>query len=472
MELQMKRSADYFLKKWKTSPVRKPLLLHGARQVGKTYTVREFGKTFTSFVELNLELHPDARELFEHDLDPHRLIQKIFTLTDKPIIPGKTLLFLDEIQLVPNAIIALRYFYEMMPELHVIAAGSLLDFAIQKVGVPVGRVSSFYMYPVSFIEFLQALGAHGTIETILSHDPTQEIEDVFHRKFLDLLGQYLTIGGMPQAVACWASLQKMHTCSEVLYTLIDTYRQDFEKYAQRHQIKYLNALFTAIPNQLGGKFKYSDIEGEYRKRELAPCLDLLLTAGIAHQVTRTAAQGIPLGAQADLHTFKLLLIDVALTQFILGFKTFPSRHGSKDVGEPALRSHERSEGVGGFVNKGELVEAFIGQELLAYEHPTRKAQLYYWQNEVRGGEAEIDYVIQHGEHIVPLEVKSGTGTAMRSMRSFLEKHPNCPYGIRFSTNNYSHYENIHSYPLYAVAHLAASIDDEIKEALLALATLP
>ncbi|MFH1831739.1 MAG: ATP-binding protein [bacterium] len=448
----MKRFVDYFLHKWKTSPLRKPLLLRGARQVGKTYSVREFGKTFTSFVELNLELHPEAREIFEKNLDPQIIIRKIFVLTNKPIVPGQTLLFLDEIQLVPNAIIALRYFYEMMPELHVIAAGSLLDFAIKTVGMPVGRVSSLSMYPVSFMEFLNAIGSPVIIEEILSHNPKDEISKVFHDKFLDLLGQYLAIGGMPQTVDCWCKMQDIHACSEIPHALIRTYKQDFEKYAQKYQIKYLNALFTNIPHQLGGKFKYSEIEGEYRKRELAPCLDLLLTANIAHKVMRTGAQGLPVGAQADLQTFKILFIDVALSQFILGLKT----------GAWILKPLEE------FVNKGELVEAFVGQELIAYEHPMKEAQLYYWQKETRGAEAEIDYVIQQETDIVPIEVKSGKGTAMRSMKTFLETHPESTYGIRFSTNNYSVYEQIHSYPLYAVAKIIAEADQDVKAALIFL----
>lgn len=448
----MNRFVDYFLHKWKSSSLRKPLLLRGARQVGKTYTVREFGKTFASFVELNLEFNPDAREIFEKNLDPQIIIRKIFILTNKQVIPGKTLLFLDEIQLVPNAIIALRYFYEMMPDLHVIAAGSLLDFAIKTVGMPVGRVSSLYMYPLSFIEFLNAIGSSVIIEEILSHELTGEIDEIFHSKFLDLVGQYLAIGGMPQAVACWKSLQDIHACSEIPYALLSTYKQDFEKYAQKYQIKYLNVLFTNIPHQLGRKFKYSEIEGEYRKRELAPCLDLLLTANIAHKVMRTGAQGIPLGAQADLHTFKILLIDVALSQFVLGLKT----------GTWMLRPLEE------FVNKGELVEAFVGQELIAYGHPMQEVQLYYWQRETRGGAAEIDYIIQQEADIVPIEVKSGKGTAMKSMKLFLESHPESTYGIRFSTNNYSIHEKIHSYPLYAVAKIIADADQDVKAALMFL----
>ncbi len=448
----MKRFVDYFLHNWKTSPLRKPLLIRGARQVGKTYTVREFGKSFTSCVELNFELLPEVRDIFEKDLDPNIIIRKIFVLTKQTIIPGQTLLFLDEIQAVPNAIIALRYFYEMMPELHVIAAGSLIDFAIQKVGMPVGRVASMYMYPLSFIEFLAAMGYYGIIEEILEHNAKTEIADVFHHKFLDLVGHYLAIGGMPQTVACWQAMQDIHMCSEVPRTLISTYKQDFEKYAQRYQIAYLNVLFTHIPHQLGKKFKYSDVEGDYRKRELAPCLDLLLTANIAHKVMRTAAQGIPLGAQADLHIFKILLIDVALAQYVLGLKT----------GSWMLKPLEE------FVNKGELVEAFVGQELIAYGHPMHESQLYYWQRETRGAEAEVDYVIQQEAQVIPIEVKGGKGTAMKSMKLFLESHPASTYGLRFSTNNYSLYENIHSYPLYAVANIIAAADESVKAALMSL----
>ncbi len=453
----MKRFIDYFLNAWKSSPLRQPLIIRGARQVGKTHSVRVFSASFPSFVEFNFEQWPEAKSIFDKKLDPQRILQEIYSLTGQQVIPGQTLLFFDEIQTVPNAIIALRYFYEMMPELHVIAAGSLLDFALKTVGMPVGRVSSFNMYPLSFMEFLGALEPH-IIQIILSHSldattqHTTELSSVVHNKFLDLVGQYLMIGGMPKMVACWQTMHDLHACSEIPQTLIKTYKQDFEKYAQTYQIKYLNVLFTHIPLQVGRKFKYSDIEGDYRKRELAPCLDLLLTANIAHKIMCTSAQGIPLGAQADLHSFKIILIDVALTQFLLGLKT----------GSWMLNPLDE------FVNKGELVEAFVGQELLAYAHPRSDTQLYYWQRETRGGEAEVDYVIQQETSIIPIEVKSGKGTSMKSMRSFLDNHPNSPYGIRFSSNNYSMHDNIHSYPLYAVAKIIADTDQDIQNALISL----
>lgn len=448
----MKRLIDYYLLKWKTSPLRQPLLLRGARQVGKTYAVRELGKTFDSFVELNFELQPTLQEIFQDNLNPETILNKLFVITHQKIVPGKTLLFFDEIQSTPNAIISLRYFYEMMPELHVIAAGSLLDFAIQSVGMPVGRVTSYTMYPVSFMEFLSAMNAHGVIDEILSHDIKRAIKDVFHDTFFSLLAQYLTIGGMPQTVAFWQTTQDLSLVSEIPQRIIRSYKQDFEKYAATHQIKYLNVLLNHIPQQLGGKFKYSDVEGDYRKRELAPCLDLLVTANVVHKVIRTGAQGIPLGAQADLHAYKIIFIDVALTQFMLGLK----------VGNWIINPLEE------FVNKGELVEAFVGQELVAYNHPLHDTQLYYWQRETRGGEAEIDYVIQQEANIIPIEVKSGKGTAMKSMKSFLESHPASPYGIRFSTHNYSIHENIYSYPLYAVAKIFADADSDIKAAIRAL----
>lgn len=447
----MKRLIDYHLKKWKNNPLRQPLLLRGARQVGKTYAVRELGKTFSSFVELNFELNKKAKAIFDQNLDPHRILQEISIIMEKPIIPGETLLFLDEIQSVPDGILALRYFYEQLPQLHIIAAGSLLEFAIQKVGVPVGRVQFLYMYPMSFIEFLSALEHDITIKEILSHSVNEEMSEFIHEKFLKLLGNYLAIGGMPQAVSCWKTFLNLNTCSQIPHNLIDAYKYDFVKYAKSHQVKYLDLLLSRIPQQLGKKFKYSQI-GDLRKRELEPCIDLLATAGIVHKVIHSDAQGIPLGAQADLDTFKLIFIDVGLSQFILDLK----------AGDWLLDPLQE------FVNKGLLLESFVGQELIAYENPIKKSSLYYWKRNARSSEAEVDYIIQSGKTILPIEVKSGRGTTLKSMRLFLESHKASPYGVRFSTNNYSVHEKIHSYPLYSIAKLISDQDNEVKNSILAL----
>lgn len=430
----MLRFIDSQLQEWADQKEFKPLLLRGARQVGKTYAVRELGKKFDNFIEINLELNPKARDIFVADLYPQRIVQDLMYLTRQKIVPGKTLLFFDEIQIEPKVIQALRYFYEMMPELHVIAAGSLLDFAIESVGIPVGRVEFLYMYPLSFLEFIYALGETMLLGAIKNHDVQEPLSTVAHDRLLALIREFLAIGGMPEVVHSWVLKKDADHCFKIQQTLISSYRQDFNKYATRHQIKYLDILFDSIPLQLGKKFKFSDIPGEFRKRELAPCLDLLATAGVIHKVYDTAAQGLPLGAQIDPDAFKIIFIDVALAQAVLGL----------DITEWLLSTDQS------WINKGEVVEAFVGQELLAYSRSLQKQQLYYWLRNERTAQAEVDYVIALKQSIIPIEVKSGVGSTLKSMHVFLKNHPQSPFGIRFSVQNYSVFETVYSYPLYAV----------------------
>ncbi|KKQ32831.1 MAG: hypothetical protein US49_C0005G0050 [candidate division TM6 bacterium GW2011_GWF2_37_49] len=433
----MKRIIDYYLAEWKNSEFRKPLLLRGARQVGKTHAVRELAKLFDNFVEINFEADAEVKDIFDRDLDPVRISRALSLITGKSIEPGKTLLFFDEIQGVPKALTALRYFYEKLPTQHIIAAGSLLDFTTQSVGIPVGRVSSLYMYPVSFFEFLCECGHTLLAQEILSHSIEASMSEPVHRKLLAILAEYLAIGGMPEAVALWQIKRDPLLCLQVHDSLISTYRQDFGKYAKSFQLKYVEALFNAIPRQLGTKFKYNAIDGDYRKRELAPCLDLLTTAGIIHPILRSAGNGIPLGAEVDPGDFKTIFLDVALSQAILGLdlKTW-FLHPDQD-----------------FVNKGALIESFVGQELLAYAHPAKKENLFYWRRNASGSEAEVDYIIQANRQVVPVEVKSGLGSTLKSMHMFLDSHQQSTHGIRFSTHNYSEHANIQSYPLYAIAHV-------------------
>lgn len=444
----MKRLVDYYLGEWKKSGHRKPLLLRGARQIGKTYAVRELGKTFENIVEINFELTEGARGIFEKgDLEPERIIRDIFLLTNKRIIPGSTLLFFDEIQNTPKVLTALRYFYEKLPTLHVIAAGSLLDFTIQATGIPVGRVSSLYMYPISFFEFLCACGHEGLAQELVPGKFIAPLSEPIHNKLLSLFGEYCAIGGMPEAVMRWKDSDGDPAPSfEVHHALLDTYRQDFGKYADKFQIKYVSTLFDAIPRFLSAKFKYSAIEGDYRKRELSPCLDLLTTAGVAHSVVRTAGNGVPLGAEADLEDFKVIFLDSALAQTMLGL----------DLKAWFLHPEQQ------FVNKGSLIEALVGQEILAYAHPSYKTNLFYWRRNVAGSEAEIDYLISRQAIVIPVEVKSGTGNTLKSMHMFLESHKDSHYGIRFSTQNYSVHEKIHSYPLYAIASVMKDHAQEVK----------
>jgi uncharacterized protein len=441
----MKRFIDKELSQWKDVKFRMPLLLRGARQVGKTYAARQLGKQFSSFVQVNLETQDKERAIFEKDLDVQRIIRDLSLLRMESIVPGKTLLFIDEIQVVPKAITALRYFYEEIPELHVIAAGSLLDFALEQVGMPVGRIESLYVYPMSFLEFLSAIKGDILVPEILSHSVEQELSEPVHHKILSLLGEYIAIGGMPGVVACWAEAKDPIRCFALQHAIIDTYRNDFVKYAKKKQIKYVNDLFNNIPQQLGKKFKYSEIEGDFRKRELTPALDLLATAGIVHKVTHSSGQGIPLGANVDPQNYKVIFLDIALAQAILGL----------DLADWFLNPTQQ------FVNKGAIAESFVGQELLAYANPHAKSNLYYWQRNAPSSSAEVDYLIQKGEKVIPVEVKSGLGSTLKSMHMFLESHTDTPFGIRFSTQNYSRHEKIDSLPLYAVAAILKPFDQVV-----------
>lgn len=448
----MKRIIDFFLLEWKNEQYnRKPILLRGARQVGKTHAARNLGKSFKNFIEINLESDEAARKIIAQDLDPKRIVFQLSQHLQKDIVPDSTLLFIDEIQAVPKAITALRYFYEIMPELHVIAAGSLLDFAIEQVGMPVGRISSLYMYPMSFLEFLVALGHERWAQTILNHNIHEPLLEPVHDKLLNLIGTYLAIGGMPAAVNAWVQTQTPRNVKRVHSDLLDSYQQDFNKYAAAHQIKYLDALFHHALSQLSNKFIFSHV-GEYQKRELAPALELLQKAGIVHPVIRSSGQGIPIGAQAHLDDFKIIFLDVGLSQASLNLDITPW------FIEPLTA----------FINKGEIVEAFVGQELLAYSDPIAKNSLFYWRRENRNSQAEVDYLVQIKEKVVPIEVKAGTSLRIKSMHLFLDSHQNSDYGIRFSAHNFGLEQRVHTHPLYSVAKPFFDVNENVRNALMRL----
>jgi predicted AAA+ superfamily ATPase len=438
----MKRITYYHLLRWRNEPHRKPLLLRGARQVGKTFVVREFGKQFKSYVEVNFELLPQAIRIFELDLQPERIIRDLSILLERSIEPGKTLLFFDEIQRAPKAIAALRYFYELMPLLHVITAGSLLDFALEKIGLPVGRISMLYMHPLCFLEFLSAKNNPLLLEAILNSPPTHPLSPPIHEKLLRCLAEYFAIGGMPAAMQQWLDSGDINKCVRIHSELLETYRQDFPQYSKKHQQEYVELVFNELPLFIGKRFKFSSLaSGQLKKRELNPALDLLIKAGIIHKVVHASGQGIPLGASARPEIFKTIFLDCALSQKALGAK----------AGNWLL------DGQAMFINKGEVAEAFVGQELVAASPPYEKNSLYYWHREARSSNAEVDYLMQLEDSIIPVEVKSGSTGSLRSMHAFLNEHPNSPYGVRFSMGNYSIQDRIHSYPLYS-AGIKAGMD--------------
>ncbi|WP_194848295.1 ATP-binding protein [Candidatus Neptunochlamydia vexilliferae] len=433
----MKNLVYQRLKEWSEEMDRKPLILRGARQVGKSYAVQKLGESFDNFIEVDFEFSQNFLPIFEEDLDPQRIVQQISVLAKQKIIPGKTLLFFDEIQFCPRAITSLRYFYEKMPKLHVIAAGSLLEFAHELVGIPVGRVQSLYVHPMTFFEYLAADGEGLLLEQILKEE---KLSEVVHKKILKHVGIYLALGGMPEVLRSWIKHKDPLRCSEKHATLLDTYRQDFQRYAKKSNLKYLSLLFENIPRQLGEKFKFSKI-GEYQKRELEPSLELLLTANIFNKVVHTSAQGIPIGAEANPERFKLLFIDVGLTQALLSLEL------SAWFIQPEAE----------LVNKGKIVEAFVGQELLAYSEVNKKSQLHYWQRDSRESSAEIDYVLQKKQQILPIEVKSVKTMKLKSLHSFLKTHSHSEYGVKISIDPYYKSDHIESIPLYKVGSLVGEL---------------
>lgn len=431
----MKRLIDYHLQEWKQHPGRKALLLRGARQVGKTYSVRSFGQSFDELVEINLERNPEFAEVFRANLDPRRILRDLRLLTGKRLLPGTSLLFIDEIQQHPAAIVALRYLYEETPDLHVIAAGSLLEFALDQVGIPAGRVASLQMYPLSFLEFLVAREDRSLAEYLLDPAPRPAASGAVHDRLLGLVGEFLVVGGLPEVASTWIEHEAPDRCSDILDDIATAYRQDFAKYARRFQIKYVDLVFGEVPALMGRKFTYNSLPGSWKARELAPALDLLCQAAVVHKVTHSSGNGVPLRAECDPRRFKTLLLDVGLAQRIMGADVRPWILNP----EAAIR------------NAGGVAEAFVGQELLAYSRPRAKAELFHWHREARSSNAEVDYLLVQENRVIPVEVKSGTTGRLRSLRLFLdEKSGNAPYGIRFSGQPESTHADLRSYPLYAV----------------------
>ena len=255
------------------------------------------------------------------------------------------------------------------------------------------------------------------------------------------MGEYFAIGGMPEVVKTWQDTRDIQACGEIQYAIIESYKQDFEKYCKRHEVKYVSLIYEQVPRQLGQTFRFSKLPGEYRKRDLAPCFDLLNRAMVIHPIYHSDGQGLPLGAETDYHYFKATFVDVALAQRLLNL------HPKEWFLQPTQS----------LINKGEIIKNFFGQELLAYSHPQEKSQLYYWQRHERGSSAEVDYLSNIQGQVIPIEVKSGAGSSLKSLQLFLKTHTS-PYGIRFSTHNFSLHEKVHSYPLYAIANILLKTD--------------
>jgi predicted AAA+ superfamily ATPase len=437
----MWRSALGTLEAWKSDSRRKPLLLRGARQVGKSWLAKQLGKQFELFVELNLEERPELAQLFDGSLDPETLLPKLQAILGKPIVPGRTLLFLDEIQAAPRAILFLRYLFEKQPNLHVAAAGSLIELALEDIGFPVGRVWSLNLYPMSFHEFAMAMNEASLFDFVMGHDARAPLDEPLHDRMLALLSEYFVSGGMPEAVDAWQKERSFEAVEQIHRDIIDTYRQDFRKYAKRKQVDHVDKIFASIPRQLGAKFMYSRASGTVKARALSSALDLLVQAGVAHKVYHSSSNGVPLRAEHNPKMFKVLPLDVGLVQTMLGLKR-----------EAWLLNVKNA-----IVNRGAIAEALVGLELIAGDLPTARAVLSYWVRQKPSATAEVDFVISHEDRVIPVEVKSGTAGTLKSLQLFLRQKQNAAFGLHFSMRNFSRRGAILSYPLYAVAKALADL---------------
>jgi len=433
----MIRNIDNHLTNWKNDSGRKILMLRGARQIGKTYSVRQLGKLFPYFIEINFEFERDVKLFFQQSLNPQNIIEKLSAYFATPIIAGKTLLFFDEIQECEDALKSLRFFYEKMPELHVIAAGSLLEFALQSIpSFGVGRISSLFMYPLTFNEFLMATNETGLVEMLEKSNFQNPIDLPFYNKVIDYYKTYCLIGGMPEVVKTYIEQRDLLKCQKILSSLVITFKDDFAKYKKRTPVDCLNETFSSIVFQSGAKFMFSNINSQSVHKTLQQSLELLVMAGLAHKIYHTSAQGLPLGAQINLKKFKVILFDIGIHQQIT----------CVDIPSFLTATNFNS------INKGNLAEIMAGNELIANAEPDKPQQLYYWHRESKSSNAEIDYIIQKNNNILPIEIESGTKGQMQSMYLFLHEK-NLEYGLRISLENFSEYDKIKTMPLFAIKNL-------------------
>lgn len=430
----MKRIIDAELETWAAEKEPKPLLLRGARQVGKTYAVRKLGKRFKHFAELNFDENPEAATFFDGALSAGPIVEKLAAYTHTPIIPGETLLFLDESQACPRSLASLRYFREQLPSLHVIAAGSLLEFALEEIpSLGVGRLTSRFMYPMTFTEFLWGTGEGALVDIMNAADFAHPVDEPFHRRLNSLLRTYMTIGGMPEIVAKYAEKRDLLSAMDMLDDLLLVFQDDFAKYRKRVPLSRLAETFRSVAQQSGGKFVAAHVNRETKSTAIRDALELLVKAGLVLKTFHSSANGIPLGSEINETAFKALLADTGLHQRILGLNL-------KEL--VALDD-------AAFANKGSLAEVYSTLQIASHSSMRHRPELYYWHRDAPNATAEVDFIMQRGNGIMPMEVKSGVRGSMKSLRLFMaEKHVSM--GVRVSLENFTTLPDVRIVPLYAI----------------------
>ena len=412
----MKRIIEEKLLEWKKNSLRKPLIVRGARQVGKTYSIKEFGrKNYKNFHLLDFERNPELGNIFQKDKNPKRIISELELFLKKKISIETDLLFLDEIQNSPEALAALRYFFEEIPKLNLIVAGSLIEFALKDISFPVGRVETLTMHPMNFLEFLNATESSFLSKNIFK--PFNEIPDSFHSIILDELRKYFIVGGMPEAVKTFIKTNSFVQVIKIQKNLLDTYVQDFSKYAGKSDKNCLLEVFYSSAKIVGSQTQYSKLANGFSNQTIKNSYNLLLSAKIINRVPSIDPSGTPLGASAKNKKFKTIFIDIGLM----------------NVACELNESNELLNNNIMTIYKGAIAEQFVGQELLS----TNRTSIYYWAREQKSSTAEVDYVISNNGEIIPIEVKSSSSGRLKSMHLLLNKYKNIKEGYVLSTAEYS-----------------------------------
>jgi predicted AAA+ superfamily ATPase len=411
----LERYAEHHLVEWYRSRRRKPLVLRGARQVGKSTLVRQFAaNSHLALAEINLERHLYLDAVFK-TLDIDRITKELEAVAGFKINSKNTVLFLDEIQATPHAIQALRYFFEERPHLPVVSAGSLLEFTLSDhhFSMPVGRITYYHLGPLTFKEFLTAV-APDLVKYLSDFHLGRDIPMAAHKKLLNRQREYLFVGGMPEAVQLFVDENSLTEVAAVHGSIADTYQDDFAKYAKQKDLVLLQQVFRSIPRGLGKKVKYSNIAREEPSKRVKDTVELLAKARVCHQVFHSHCTGIPLYAEINPNAYKLLFMDVGIANYFCGndwifLESIDDRN---------------------LVNEGGLAEQFIGQQLF---NPRQAPRLTYWLREARSANAEVDYVISQGNLIVPVEVKAGKSGSLKSLQQFVFRK-GARIAVRFDLN--------------------------------------
>lgn len=456
------RRIDGFLSEWASRSTHKPLLLRGARQVGKSTAVHHLGEQFENFVEINLEEQPSYCKLFKEDLVVSRIISQMESMSGKPIEKGKTLLFLDEIQACPEAIMSLRYFKEKMPELHVVAAGSLLEFALENLPTfGVGRIHSMFMYPMTFDEFLVANGENMLLKARDNATATEPLPEPLHQKLVSLFRTFILVGGMPEAVSKWVETHNYLACQEVQDDIVLTYEADFPRYRKKIDPMLLRLTMRSATEQATKKFVYEKVGNKsYRINEVKKALEMLILAGILIPVTHTDANGIPLGSEIDYSYRKMLLLDTGLMLRLLNMANY-------DIS--GLTTQIITSNVAELVNNGPMAEMAAGLEMLHYMSLNYRHELYYWKRMEKSSVAEVDYISNYMQNVLPIEVKGGTQGKMKSLWLFM-REKQLTNAVRCSLENFSEFvyvdkldngalRHVQTCPLYALSQMKRLLAD-------------